>query len=596
MKTTGLCNRRRIERVVAMLSKEYGSPRLRNKRNPIDELVFVLLSEKTDEGKYCDAYERLKARFGSWDKVRTAKLVDIRQAIEFAGMGRRRAKLIRGMLQGIVKRFGNLDLTPLRNVSSAEAESTLMDLPGVGRKAARCVLLYCFDLHVLPVDIHTYRLAVRLGLISQRVSYEQAHAVLQELVPPDLRYAFHVASVMHGRKRCHAINPACLGCPLWRFCSRAVATMPGPIVVRPRPLAIDLFAGAGGMSLGFLHAGFVIIQAVEADQRVATTYRHNLTNVDLVEENIQKVDPKAQLRKLGLRAGDLTILIGGPPCQGFSESNRRTRTTENPLNHLYREFLRFLDVIQPAWFVLENVAGLRTVGGGELLQAILKGANACGYVADWRELNSAEFGIPQLRRRVFVIGNRLGIPIPFPERTHGTKGENYITVWQAISDLPQLKNGASSDRLPYQSDVKLSVYQKMMRSCSSVVQGNFVTRNAEYVIRRYGYIKPGQNWEAIPQNLLSNYKDCSRCHTGIYYRLKRNEPSKVIGNFRKNMLIHPTQDRGLSVREAARLQSFPDSYEFVGSIGFQQQQVADAVPPVLARAVAEAILLADRKG
>jgi DNA (cytosine-5)-methyltransferase 1 len=129
----------------------------------------------------------------------------------------------------------------------------------------------------------------------------------------------------------------------------------------------------------------------------------------------------------------------------------------------------------------------------------------------------------------------------------------------------------------------------MRRNSNGTVQGNLVSRNNSKIVSRYRYIGPGQNWESIPKPLLDNYKDFSRCHTGIYHRLEWNRPAKVIGNYRKNMLIHPEENRGLSVREAARLQSFPDNYVFVGSIGFQQQQVADAVPPLLAEAVANAI-------
>jgi DNA (cytosine-5)-methyltransferase 1 len=170
--------------------------------------------------------------------------------------------------------------------------------------------------------------------------------------------------------------------------------------------------------------------------------------------------------------------------------------------------------------------------------------------------------------------------------------------------MPSLKNGASEDFLPYPSLGKrffrkhLTHYQVQMRAGmngSTKVQGNLVTNSAERILERYGHIKAGQNWEAIPDNLMDNYENYSRCHTGIYHRLEWNKPAKVIGNFRKNMLIHPKEDRGLSIREAGRLQSFPDHYIFLGSIGFQQQQVADAVPPLLAEALANAIKLARGK-
>jgi len=143
----------------------------------------------------------------------------------------------------------------------------------------------------------------------------------------------------------------------------------------------------------------------------------------------------------------------------------------------------------------------------------------------------------------------------------------------------------------------LSAYQDNMRKSNggNTIQGNLVTKNSPKIIKRYSHIKPGHNWESIPKKLMDNYTDSTRCHTGIYYRLEWNKPAKVIGNFRKNMLIHPKQNRGLSVREAARLQSFPDNYIFSGSIGFQQQQVADAVPPLLASAIAQEIMKIRKK-
>jgi DNA (cytosine-5)-methyltransferase 1 len=357
-----------------------------------------------------------------------------------------------------------------------------------------------------------------------------------------------------------------------------------------RPIAIELFAGAGGLSLGFEQAGFRIALAVENDAKTCGTYRHNHPTVDLVEEDVGKVDPRDCMERIGVERESIAALIGGPPCQGFSESNRRTRTLDNPRNHYYVEFFRFLDAMRPLWFVLENVAGLRTLAGGLLLQNILDRGRRAGYAVVVHELDATEFGVPQVRRRIFVVGCRCGVVLAPPLKTHGPGLRPFVTVREAIGDLPRLKSGADTDLLPYPKKQLASEYQRAMRSPSEVVQGNLVTRNSDEVLARYGWIRPGQNWEAIPDDLMDNYHDATRCHTGIYYRLRADKPSKVIGNFRKNMLIHPSQNRGLSIREAARLQSFPDRYRFLGSIGFQQQQVADAVPPLLAEGVARALM------
>jgi DNA (cytosine-5)-methyltransferase 1 len=167
-----------------------------------------------------------------------------------------------------------------------------------------------------------------------------------------------------------------------------------------------------------------------------------------------------------------------------------------------------------------------------------------------------------------------------------------VTVREAIADLPVLRNGASVSSLRYRS-APVSEYARQMRGRLRICSNHLVTESHPDIIKRYWHVPQGGNWSDIPKRLMANYQDRSRCHTGIYRRLKWDEPSVVIGNFRKNMLIHPTQNRGLSVREAARLQSFPDWFEFHGSIGFQQQQVGNAVPPLLARAVFQVLIDAD---
>jgi DNA (cytosine-5)-methyltransferase 1 len=163
------------------------------------------------------------------------------------------------------------------------------------------------------------------------------------------------------------------------------------------------------------------------------------------------------------------------------------------------------------------------------------------------------------------------------------------TVRDAIADLPILRNGAQENERSYRC-VPKSTLARLLRGRNGRVANNLVTNNARLVRERYSHIRQGSNWRSIPGHLMHNYRDRERCHEGLYRRLEWDSPARVIGNFRKNMLIHPTQDRGLSVREAARLQSFPDTFTFHGSIGFQQQQVGDAVPPLLAASVLTALL------
>lgn len=342
-------------------------------------------------------------------------------------------------------------------------------------------------------------------------------------------------------------------------------------------IGIDLFAGAGGMSVGAIAAGIDVRVAVEIDYSACVTYRANHPNTLVLNQDIRKVKINGSCRA---SKNNIKIIFGGPPCQGFSTSNQKTRNRDNLNNWLFKEYLRLIKEQTPDWVIVENVKGLLETEGGFFFETINRKLNKAGYTTTYAVLNAADFGVPQVRNRVFIVGSLHGIKFSFPKPATTAQ----ITVADAISDLPTLQPGCNLHQANYKHEVN-SPYQSLMRRDSQHSINNLVTANNESVLKRYKFIPQGGNWEHIPSHLMKNYKDYSRCHTGIYHRLKENSPSVVIGNYRKNMLIHPTEDRGLSVREAARIQSFPDTFHFYGSIGFQQQQVGNSVPPLLAEAI-----------
>lgn len=354
--------------------------------------------------------------------------------------------------------------------------------------------------------------------------------------------------------------------------------------LRWKMIGIDLFSGAGGMSVGASMAGVKVAVAIEADFYAASTYSKNHPGTLVIQDDIRRIDPdQISLLPKIRRTKEPIVVFGGPPCQGFSTSNQRTRSAANPSNWLFKEYTRFVKKMYPDWIIFENVRGIVETEHGAFLEHVSRELKKTGYTLTVGILNAMHFGVPQDRSRLFIIGSLHGESAPLPQKKHGL-----ITVNEALADLPPLENGASYDILRYSSKA-LSPYGEMMRGKLAHCDGHLVTHNASHIIDRYRHIPQGGNWEQIPKRLMRNYADISRCHTGIYYRLKEDEPSIVIGNFRKNMLIHPWQDRGLSVREAARLQSFPDWFQLTGSIGFQQQQVGNAVPPLLATAVFDSI-------
>jgi DNA (cytosine-5)-methyltransferase 1 len=326
-------------------------------------------------------------------------------------------------------------------------------------------------------------------------------------------------------------------------------------------------------------AGIETKIAVEVNCYAAATFASNLKNATLVVDDIRDI------KEFNLGAKGAIILFGGPPCQGFSSSNQKTRTVENPKNWLFKEFIRCAKLIMPDWIVIENVRGLVDMQNGFFLKEVFRDLDKLGYTVNYQVLNAVDYGVPQKRDRVFIVASLHGIAFSFPAPTSDVA----VTVKDAIFDLPVLTNGAIKYKMDYRC-LPLSEYGKKMRGKKKKSFNNYVTKNSDLVITRYKHIPQGGNWENIPLKLMSNYKDHTRCHHGIYRRLSENEPSVVIGNYRKNMLIHPTQNRGLSVREAARLQSFPDWFDFQGPLISQQQQVGDAVPPLLAKAVFEKVI------
>lgn len=347
---------------------------------------------------------------------------------------------------------------------------------------------------------------------------------------------------------------------------------------------IDIFSGAGGLSLGAEMAGIKISTAIEINPHAAKTFLQNHKGAKVLRGDIQEIEPQT----LHNGKKPVFVIMGGPPCQGFSLSNTRTRNMDNKKNFLFLEFVRFVKELRPEWFVLENVWGITNINEGKTQTMIedyfrtIEGYDNISSSILW----ASDYGVPQNRNRFFMVGNRLGIDFKFPEK-HTAR----VTVDEAISDLPSLQNGEMLDEAAYTlSSEDASDYELLMRQGSDKARQNYVSRNNDLVIERYKYIGQGQNWRAIPDHLMQNYADKGRCHSGIYKRLRADQPSVVISNYRKSMLIHPYEDRGISVREAARLQSFPDTFIFEGPLMHIQQQIGNAVPPLLAKAVFQQII------
>lgn len=320
-------------------------------------------------------------------------------------------------------------------------------------------------------------------------------------------------------------------------------------------------------------------------------------------------------------AGGCDIIIGGPPCQGFSKANRNSGALDHPQNELAQVFVDYVDFLRPKAVVMENVPAIadrrydargREIRVSDMIASKIR---ALGYTVFSRIIDAANFGVPQHRERFFLIALRprcidqdlldhLG---PFPEPTHGDlRRFEYVSVHDALGDLPRIRNGEDRPTLSYTFPTFISEnssrgrFLKFIRKHADkdFIFQHIVSQQADYVIERYKGVPEGGNWRNI-RHLLTNYSNVERTHSSIYRRLKRDAPSVTIGNFRKSMLIHPTQNRGLSLREAARLQSLPDWFQFEyngkyaqkrrAGLSFFQQQIGNAVSYRLSQQIASHI-------
>ena len=362
-----------------------------------------------------------------------------------------------------------------------------------------------------------------------------------------------------------------------------------------KPTVVDLFCGAGGLSHGFQQAGYEVRFGTDIDSTFGKTFMASHPHARFVTKPIQELSVDEVLLASGLQAGEIDVLVGGPPCQGYSVYNHG-RGEHDPRAGLFREYLRLVVGLRPKWLVMENVTGLTSIAGGQLVEQIVNEIKAAGFRdVEFQILKAENYGVPQERRRIVFIANRLGLPVRFPVFSHGGEKNAFTTVWDAIGDLPpisdqwQFENGAWYEAPPKNE------YQKLMRKKSNIVENHYGPRLGNANLDRIKYIPPGGSWRDVPFELLpAGMQKAKRSdHTKRYGRPRQTDLSCTIltkCDIHWGAYIHPVQDRAFTVREAARIQSFPDDFVFYGSMTEQFVQVGNAVPPLMAKAIADQIL------
>jgi DNA (cytosine-5)-methyltransferase 1 len=359
------------------------------------------------------------------------------------------------------------------------------------------------------------------------------------------------------------------------------------------------------MSSGFRDAGFRILATIDNDPWGCQTLRWNFSPAtEIIEEDIQNL----------VLGGQVDVVVGGPPCQSFSragrgkinhlaKSGKRTPFIDDRRNRLYRDFVRIVASLQPHFFVMENVPAILSFQNGEIVGEIQEDFERIGYSSEVRKLKAADFGVPQIRRRAIFIGNRVGKKNTFPEPTYAnpqtaqqislTKDGTplrYRTVSDAISDLPPLQAGQGQDGVPYATSA-ITDYQKWLRHDSTAIYNHSARGHSLRDIGLFKLLKPGQQMTDLPSELIPYRHDIFE--DKIKKQRWDSPSSAIVAHMQKDglMFIHPdpNQPRSFTPREAARLQSFRDTFRLAGPMNQQFRQIGNAVPPLLARSIAEAI-------
>lgn len=338
-----------------------------------------------------------------------------------------------------------------------------------------------------------------------------------------------------------------------------------------KPTVIDLFSGCGGLSLGFEMAGFEVKLAIDNWEDALVTYRHNHKGTSTLNADLLNLDPAEVEAEYHIQ--DVDVIIGGPPCQGFSVAGKRI--IDDDRNKLYKSFVRFVKHFKPKAFVMENVPNILSMGGGAIKTAILSDFSELGYHVDTKVLIASDFGAPQNRRRAIFVGT-LKNKYSFPEPSVLSR----VTAWEAISDLPEGSvNDGDKYPLPPQSD-----YQRKMRQKCDLLYNHQITIHSEQTVSIISLVPDGGNYKDLPSELQGTRK----VHIA-WTRLNSQKPSFTIDTGHRHH-FHYAFNRIPTVRESARIQSFPDDFIFLGSRTSQYKQVGNAVPPLMARAIASQLL------
>jgi DNA (cytosine-5)-methyltransferase 1 len=624
-------------------------PRLGNPEDPLDDLIYLMLTRRGHIAAARCVFETLHSLMidhghgkPDWSWFIDQGIDRMALSLNSLGMGRTRAREIHGALSQIRSRFGAITLDPLRRWNNSHCLEFLCSLSGVSLKTATCVMVYTLGRDIFPADVHCTRVLARLGLLPRKYERQEHHKeaqrlLLNGLIPKGMALSLHVSLVLHGQNVCTTANPRCHVCPVRGFCAdfRRQASEQWQ-KNHTQPSCVDLFSGSGGTSIGLSrpierghNSGATttptmrIALAVELDRWAHKTYAINHPEIPLnrlLQADLTRHTTAKKIRMALSGEPNLVLIIGGPPCQKVSligTTGRRLATSKYGRfdrrrgAETYRAFRDVVRTLRTRFFILENVPGLFAANDGTACQDIIEDFSDL-YSTASIHVEAHDHGVPQRRRRILIVGvlKRGG-----PETAHDAltflldrlltplqHAPWVATFGEAVSDLPPLdpSNGAEFGRHPLSADaVSLSgrqrtTYQLVMQNGSRMIFNHVARPNNERDIKLYALLGPGE--VGADAHRKYNRPDLMIYRNDIfldkYRRQVWGEPSTtIVAHLARDghMFIHPKQVRSITVREAARLQSFPDDFLFLGPRTEQFRQVGNAVPPLLGARIRTAV-------
>lgn len=612
-----------------IMEKVYKTPDLGNKVDPLEELLYLIITQRTRIELARKIFEEFRRKFYPWEKILILDNQDnLKKILIRGGRGNLRYRAVTEIITEINKRVGKTSLEFLREYSMEEAKEFLLSLPWTGQKTAYCILMYSLGHHVFPVDSNIMRIFKRTnilgpaGVLLEGADHRTAQKRVAPFIPEDITYHLHVNLVMHGRKLCFERNPRCNICPIQLFCefyrdSQYKESLDFGLTM------VDLFSGAGGISYGFVKAGIRPILAVDNYKPACETYSMNIPWIDrkkVINRDINRIKNEEIKKLTAYKRVD--ILVAGVPCQGFSKvglkskpSLRKERPPEKEeVNKLFMEVVRWTEILKPSIILLENVPDMGSskiffkdsnVSVRELLE---KNFARLNYSTATVCLNSADFGMPQVRKRLFFIASRGKImPGKFDEEllkfwnelNKVTDKENSLPLKIALQGIPVLNPGEGEnailplDNYPDNHDLKTQ-YEKFVYNNPRVIFNHIVRNHNDDDMLIISSLEKGENYKKLvernPEVIMKRKRkiySITNFHDK-FYRLNPEKPCRtIVSHLSKdgNSFIHPFENRSITVREAARVQSFPDNFMFTGSRTAQFIQVGNAVPPLLAHIV-----------